>query len=1156
MSGLLNNIDDYGFRHLVYHLAEASREAELFSLLTLEEGDGVNAWFHARDSRGETAAYVDDLQLARQLADDTAARRRGHRRAAAIGQQCRYALMRAALNDVAGGINPGLSARLVEAGVWTQEQALAYARLAESESRLQIIIGALVQEHGKRRDELAREALAIAQPLVENIERIGDIVVELAQSLPGGFVGELLGLLRGVTNEASRSKGLKALAPKLPPSLMPGALSIARDTIDPGERASVLAVLAANLPPDAAHQVFEEALDAARHLDERYDVLSELAYYLPLDLLPDLLSISDELSDDSPGDVQSAALGRYAEKDPRRVLEQLLAFDDNLRGRRWWEALDRVATALARDGSPQEALDAARAIPDITRGETLARLAAMVPIQARWPVLEEIGHLSESHQVEALEAIARNADDELGQAVLNAASQLDEGMWRVKALSAVALALPASLRDQALRIAFEAARARQDDDAFQKLAPALPRVLAFAGLEFVTDPAKYTGLHLSYEETVGALATRVAELGEPRRALDTVLSLSANHGRLVALSALALKLPADMLGEVRDAIESPHHEAKRLATSVAMARHLPPTVLEHIFDRACSLKDPVERIDGLISLTPWLPNANRSLGMEVELAAVLEIRYRNPDIMLGALDSILTQLPASLGGSAVDTVVRVKDPDARMSALVQVATQVDGTAANRAWRRVLKDTSRLRSKRQREERFVELAPLVPAGLHEYLLDRTKDLREDARATILTSIADCLSASLLERAITETRTMWQGTRLRVLGELLQYAVPATRRDVVDSEYAKLETDTRAEGKVWLFTAFLYLGPHDRSEARTRRARSVLQWVLHGESAADRAANLAILAGQAPGSIAGEAENGALTEAASVADEDLPPVLLALAYFMPPARLPEVARFAQIRLPFLPRQDSEGSYKPFLDTGDALGKLTLRASHAGQYETALTMLRLMEPRLLRDDVIKALIPMLPPGPLYRAAALTEEVNVLGEIAAQLNKRGAWDSSLLVIGDIVERYSHGWSSHYKPGVSISQIAQAIPAGHLDKVLHLALQLPENDQAQMLPAILDRLPRQKRRVVLEQVLSGQNAELLTALTDHLATLPARTVLQAWTKALRSADEVNGREILDQVRALGPVLASFGPDIALAIYHGLNRAAGTPGAGDTSAAS
>jgi len=485
-----------------------------------------------------------------------------------------------------------------------------------------------------------------------------------------------------------------------------------------------------------------------------------------------------------------------------------------------------------------------------------------------------------------------------------------------------------------------------------------------------------------------------------------------------------------------------------------------------------------------------------------------------------------------------------------------VAMQVDGAAAIRAWRRILKDTSRLRSKRQRKERFVELAPLVPAGLHEDLLDRTNDLREDARATILVSIADNLSASLLDRAITEARTMSRGTRLRVLGELLQYAAPATRRDVVGSEYAKLEADVQAEGKVWLFTAFLYLGPHDRSEARTRRARSVFQWVLHRESVAARAANLAILAGQAPRSIAGEAENGALTEAASVTDEDLPPVLLALAYFMPAARLPEVARFAQIRLPSLPQQDSEGSYRPFLDTGDALGKLIYRASCAGQYETALTMLRLIGPRLLRDDVITALIPMLPPRPLYQAAALTEDVNILGEIAAQLNERGAWDSSLLVIGDIVERYSHGWSSHYKPGGSISQIAQTIPAGHLDEVLHLALQLPENDQAQMLPAILDRLPQQKRRAVLEQVLSGQNAELLTALSDHLATLPARTLVQAWTKALRSADEVSGREILDQMRALGPVLASFGPDTALAIYQGLNRAAGTPGAGDTAAGS
>jgi hypothetical protein len=1146
MSSLSNELDDYEFRYLVYHLAEANRGTELYSLLTLEEVDGTNAWFRARDSRGETAGYIDDLQRARKLADDAAARFRGKRRSAAMGQQCRYALMRAALNYVAESIDAHVSSRLVKAGVWTQEQALTYARLSSPQSRLKVIIGALALASGEQQAELAHEALVTAQLLAENVERSSDVITELVQGLPDAFLGGVLEVLGAITNESSRRDGLKALAPRLPPSLASGALTMARGIADPGERASVLAALAANLPAEEASRAFKEALAAARYAREPQAVLVELADRVPLALLPDLLSISRELPDGPFLEVSIAVVGRHAEKRPKWALEQLLTLGDDYVSRTYWKALDRTASALAYADFPWHALDAARAIPSAARPETLSKLAAIVPIQVRRAILEEVCQLGEYRPLEAMEALARNADEEFGQAVLDAASHM--GTWRVQVLSTVAAALPEPSREQALRVAFEAAAAaEQDREALQMLAPFLPYALVLKGLELVTDPTKYKGWHHSDGQTVGCLAARLAELGEPRRALDIVLRLRDATKRADALGALAIKLPADLLGKVRDATEPPHYQAEWLAACTALSRYLPPAVLQRIFECACAMEDPVERIDGLVGLAPWLPEANRLLGMRTALAALPEIPYPNPRPMLEALDRILPHLPASLADSAIDAAMQIADVDARISALVRVARNFDGVAAFHAWRHALNDTSRLTSSGRREKSFIRLAPLVPSALHEDLLNMTGDLRKDARAEIFIRTASGLSPRLLDRAITEVRAMRRAARLPVLGQLLKYAEPSIRRDVVNAEYVKLEGNDDAEKKGWLFAAILELGPYDQSEVRAQRTESAFKWVLRRRNIANRAMMLAVLAGRGAGRVEHDVEGAALVGAASVTDDDLPPVLGALAVFLPPARLPEVVHFAEVRLSSLQGRDTDSAYRIVADAGDALGALALRASRAEQYETALKALQLIS-EIGRSEAIEPLIPLLPSNSLYQAATLTEDVNVLGQIAVQLGKSGAWQPSLLVIGDMVENYRHGSSSADKPGAPIAQIAQIVPARLLDELLRFALQLPEDQQARALPAILDRLARRKRRVVLEHAISSRNSELLLALTDHFSSLPARNIINAWTIALQQADQTSYPMILTQIQVLGPAIAAFSPDSAIAVYNGLEVVAKVQG--------
>jgi hypothetical protein len=107
---LFSRLSDYDFRYLTQHLAIAGRSGDLNNLLALETSDHKNAWFVARDSRSEADGYVQDLQLARELVDISVEHSRGAQLAAAVGAQCRYALLNAALRDIAEHVSPRLSA--------------------------------------------------------------------------------------------------------------------------------------------------------------------------------------------------------------------------------------------------------------------------------------------------------------------------------------------------------------------------------------------------------------------------------------------------------------------------------------------------------------------------------------------------------------------------------------------------------------------------------------------------------------------------------------------------------------------------------------------------------------------------------------------------------------------------------------------------------------------------------------------------------------------------------------------------------------------------------------------------------------------------------------------------------------------------------------
>jgi hypothetical protein len=138
---------EYELKYLVTHLASAENTRHVHELLARdsdapshsggEEGIGTakllrlhaNAWFTAREERGDTEGYLDDVARAWRLAEqESYSSIEVGRPAARLALEVRYALVTASLGSLARGTPPTLLRALVDAGTWTLPQALQYAR--------------------------------------------------------------------------------------------------------------------------------------------------------------------------------------------------------------------------------------------------------------------------------------------------------------------------------------------------------------------------------------------------------------------------------------------------------------------------------------------------------------------------------------------------------------------------------------------------------------------------------------------------------------------------------------------------------------------------------------------------------------------------------------------------------------------------------------------------------------------------------------------------------------------------------------------------------------------------------------------------------------------------------------------------------------------
>ncbi len=128
--------DGYIHGHLIWHMENAGRVAQMHNLLCEETATGRNLWAETRERLGQLTGYRKDLAHVSAMAGLSVKSALAiGQPAAAVGLEVRNALIAASLASRARVILPNLLGRLVETGVWTVSQALDSAQQAGPENR-------------------------------------------------------------------------------------------------------------------------------------------------------------------------------------------------------------------------------------------------------------------------------------------------------------------------------------------------------------------------------------------------------------------------------------------------------------------------------------------------------------------------------------------------------------------------------------------------------------------------------------------------------------------------------------------------------------------------------------------------------------------------------------------------------------------------------------------------------------------------------------------------------------------------------------------------------------------------------------------------------------------------------------------------------------
>lgn len=704
----------YGLRHLVAHLEQAGRSADIHRLLQMEQTVSEHTldrlsvlftwidhalqgwqgntetvshhalvWYTAREDEGDLADYLSDLQSAWHLAEQQGEQPRQPHSLLAL--QCRYALMIASMNSLSHDIPVSLLKAMLTRQSWNPAQVLVYIRQMSDE---------------------ARQATALAS---------------LATCFPASMLENVLSIALSLHDEQHRAHALAGLAPHLPHTLYQRMLKAARSITNPAWRINILVALLPLVAETERTALLQEALEATQKVwnaSVRVDSLKTLAPYLPEPMLPTALDIAQSLVDT---DWRCRALIGMAPVLPQPLLRNALHMWKSWSGSWRSRVLAELAPRLTELGEMDHAFDMVAHLP--TEQQRAIALAGLAPylsvhqIHTAMTIVQAFTHPQE--QARTLVALAPYLTRKTHREALELALALQDMQSQIMIVLALMPHIPDQNHAELINTLLEHIRAIENDQQRSNL--------------------------------LADLACRLAEQAYIQEALTAIQMIEGTQQQAAAMVQLAPALPEPLMQKTLDTIATIEQSEQRNRMLDQLAPHLPESLLPRALTIARSIGDGNQRTLLLAHLAAHLPRP--LLHQIVDMAKA----SRSEQHTIEVLGVLAPHLPEQLMREALTIVRSLKREDYRVQALERLTPSMPRQLVRVA----LDITSKLHTIQNRATALVALAPYVPEAMQREALTTIHAIEtETQRTRALQTLIPHLHQSLLFKALAEVRTLNQ------------------------------------------------------------------------------------------------------------------------------------------------------------------------------------------------------------------------------------------------------------------------------------------------------------------------------------------------------------------------------------------------------------
>jgi hypothetical protein len=695
--------DSYPFNHLTAHLEASGYGKELHHLLASETNQQQNAWYEAKETRGDLAGYLADIRRAWVLAEHAYLPADITLTGANISLQCRYALIISSLNSLAENIPSRLLHFIVKRGVWTQHKGMLYARQVLDPLKRAEAIAALLPFVDKTEQmEWFREGLRALQAVSVNdsdeydyVQALLGLLSHYSDPKPEDMLRAILALIPSL--KKYQDEVFVALEPYLSEVLLLEALNVAR-----GIRANTQEITA------TSHGL-REASDAAHWNRGSLRALATLAHRLPSllrqEVFEEILVTSRETHDPVYQSHAFLALVRYERSPTIDVLMQDIVitaraflFQEGSRVLALYILMDMLPYLLEdeQEQTLQELLDVIQKLSFNTE-DILVRLASQLPLSLRGKVLSEAQRIS-YHE------------------------------WRKRTLAKLVPYFAGEQREALLREVLLAAHTSSDG-----IWPAedIGKLSCYMSPELLQEALDVTRHHLEEHWKVRALAGLAEQFSGSEReevlqeALDAVKALNEQYRRYEAIDLLAPLLSVSLLKEALAIVQT-------IDEGTALLSELPYLLT--------SVPDSVRELMGRFSIEV-LP------------------KLRPEWAQVGWIEHLAPYWPETLAIEAFRLARGFKDPFSKVKALAALARSgmVQEAEREKVVKETLTEVEKFKSILDKAHSLAKLATVPCLSLNETIVQQALDAWDELdnkalQAPILMQLAPVLTPSRREQVM--------------------------------------------------------------------------------------------------------------------------------------------------------------------------------------------------------------------------------------------------------------------------------------------------------------------------------------------------------------------------------------------------------------------